>query len=51
MNLSQKLLDNCNKNPNKICLIQNNKKITYKDLLKQVSNYQSYLKSRRDKKR
>ena len=49
-NLSYKLIENYNKIPQKVCLIQDNKKITYKDLYIQVANFKEYLEKRGIKK-
>lgn len=50
MNLAYKLLENYNKMPNKICLIQDDEKITYKELYNRVSNFKKYLESKGIKK-
>lgn len=50
MNLVYKLVENYNKMPNKICLIQNNEKITYQELYSKVSNFKKYLESKGIKK-
>ena len=50
MNLAYKLLENYKNMPDKICLIQNNEKITYKDLYNKVANFQKYLKEQGIKK-
>jgi len=42
-NLASKLIQNCKKMPNKICLIQKDKKVTYKELHNLVSNFKDYL--------
>lgn len=49
-NLVYKLIQNCEKFPNKICLIQGNKKITYKELFFMVYNFKTYLESKGIKK-
>lgn len=41
-NLVNKLIENYEKNPEKICLIQNEEKISYKDLYNKVLNYKEY---------
>ncbi len=41
-NLANKLIENYEKIPNKICLIQGEEKITYKDLYNDVLNYKEY---------
>ncbi len=43
MNLAYKLVENYKSMPDKICLIQKNKKVTYKDLYYKVSNFKKYL--------
>ena len=50
MNLAYKLLENYKNMPDKVCLIQNNEKITYKDLYNKVANFQKYLKEQGIKK-
>ncbi len=50
MNLANKLIQNCDKSPNKICLVQKNDKITYSDLYKKVANFKIYLESQKIKK-
>ena len=50
MNLANQLVINYNNRPNKICLIQNNKKITYDDLYKKVSNFKKYIEQKKIKK-
>ena len=50
MNLANQLVINYNNRPNKICLIQNNKKITYDDLYKKVSNFKKYIEQKGIKK-
>ncbi len=50
MNLAYKLLDNCKKMPDKICLVENVQKITYKDLYKKVSDFRNYLEDKGIKK-
>lgn len=50
MNLVYKLVQNYEKMPNKICLIQNHEKISYKDLYIKVANFQKYLVDRGIKK-
>lgn len=49
-NLAEKLIENYKKMPDKICLIQNDKKITYKDLYNMVSNFKRYLEKNKIKK-
>lgn len=49
-NLASKLIQNCEKMPNNICLIQKNKKVTYKQLYNLVSNFKDYLEKRGIKK-
>ena len=50
MNLANKLVQQNEKIPNKICIIQNNKKITFNDLYNKVSNFKRYLEERGIKK-
>lgn len=50
MNLAYKLVGNYNKMPDKICLIQNDEKITYQKLYSRVSNFKKYLESKGIKK-
>lgn len=50
MNLAYKLIENYENMPNKVCLIQNNKKITYKELYIKVANFKKYLESKGIKK-
>ena len=50
MNLAYKLIENCKNMPNKVCLVQNNKKITYKELYIKVANFKRYLESKGIKK-
>ncbi len=50
MNLANKLLENYAKNPNKICIIQGNEKITYRELYNKVSNFKKYLENKGIKK-
>lgn len=50
MNLAYKLAQNYENMPNKVCLIQNNKKITYKELYIKVANLKKYLESKGIKK-
>ncbi|MBR3613947.1 MAG: acyl--CoA ligase [Clostridia bacterium] len=42
-NLAYKLVQNCEKMPNKICLIEKNQKYTYKELYNIVANFKNYL--------
>lgn len=49
-NLAEKLIENYEKMPDKICLIQKDKKITYKDLYNMVSNFKKYLENKGIKK-
>jgi len=42
-NLANKLIQNCEKMPDKVCLVQKDRKITYKDLKNMVSNFKDYL--------
>ena len=46
MNLADNLLKNYNEKPNKICLIQNDRKITYKELYMEVSKFKKYLEEK-----
>lgn len=46
MNLANRLVENCNKSPNKICLIQKDEKISYKELYNRVANFKSFLESK-----
>lgn len=50
MNLAYKLLENYNKMPDKICLIQNDEKIIYQELYSKVSNFKKYLENKGIKK-
>ncbi len=50
MNLANKLLENCKNMPNKICLIQGQRKMTYKDIYDKVSNFTKYLEDNGIKK-
>ena len=50
MNLANKLIQNYEKNPQKICLIQKNIQISYEDLYYKVSNFKKYLESKNIKK-
>ncbi len=45
-NLVGKLIQNCEKMPDKICLIQKWRKVTYKDLYKMVSNFKEDLEKK-----
>lgn len=49
-NLASKLIQNCEKMPDKICLIQKDRKVTYKDLYNMVSNFKDYLEEQGIKK-
>ncbi len=49
-NLAFELIDNYNKNPGKIVIIERNKKITYSDLYKKVANFKKYLLKKNIKK-
>lgn len=42
-NLANKLILNYEKNPNKVCIIQKDKSVTYKDLYNIVANFKEYL--------
>lgn len=42
-NLASKLIQNYEKMPDKVCLVQKDRKITYKDLHNMVSNFKDYL--------
>lgn len=44
-NLANKLIINYEKNSNKICLIQNREKLSYKDLYNRVLNYKEYFEN------
>lgn len=44
-NLANKLIDNYKKFPEKICLIQNEEKISYMELYKRVLNYKEYFEN------
>lgn len=44
MNLANNLIQNYHKIPNKICLIQNNDKVTYKELYERVAKFTELLK-------
>ena len=46
MNLANNLIQNYKNTPNKVCLIQNNCKFTYKELYTKVSRFVEYLKSK-----
>lgn len=50
MNLANQLVINRNNNPNKVCLIQNNKEITYNELYRKVANFKKYLEDKGIKK-
>ena len=47
MNLANKLVEKYNKMPNKICMIQNDRKITFKDLYFKVVNFKTYLEEQK----
>ena len=49
-NLASKLIQNCEKMPDKICLVQKERKVTYKDLKNMVSNFKDYLEKKGIKK-
>lgn len=49
-NLSSKLVENYKNMPGKICLIQKNKKVTYRELYERVSNFKKYLEANGIKK-
>lgn len=42
-NLAYRLIENYEKNPKKVCLIQGKRKVTYEDLYKKVANFKYYL--------
>lgn len=46
-NLASKLIENCEKMPDKICLIQKEKKVTYKELYQMVSSFKNYLEKQK----
>ena len=50
MNLANKLIENCTNLTDKICLIQGNQKITYKNLYNKVAKFQNYLQDKGIKK-
>ena len=50
MNLANRLVSNCEKVPNRICLMQKDEKITYKDLYNRVANFKTFLESKSIKK-
>ncbi len=50
MNLAYKLLENCKNMPEKVCLIQKDKKITYKELKFEVASFKKYLEKQGIKK-
>lgn len=50
MNLAYKLIQNYEKMPDKVCLVQNEKKVTYKELYKRIANLKKYLESKGIKK-
>lgn len=50
MNLANKLVEKYNETPDKICIIQNNRKITFKDLYNKASNFKRYLEQKGIKK-
>lgn len=43
MNLANKLVEKYNKIPSNICIIQNDRKITFKELYTKVANFKTYL--------
>lgn len=49
-NLAKKLIQNYEKMPDKICLVEKSKKLTYKDLYNSVSNFKDCLKEKGIKK-
>ena len=46
MNLANNLVINYKKVPNKICLVENNDKVTYKELYERVSGFTDFLKNK-----
>ncbi len=46
MNLANNLIENYKNIPNKVCLIQNKDRITYKELYEKVATFSKYLKSK-----
>ena len=50
MNLANQLVINRNNKPNKVCLIQNDKKITYNELYRKVADFKKHLEDKGIKK-